>query len=123
MVKINSIGYGCKLLGLTVLFLILFPSCCYLLVLLFHTDALMTVMRISLAIGLLMSISFAVLLAIEFHQDKAIQRAYVTLKKTKLAIGNGLYECQSCGNRHVSEQDKECGVCGIYFQSERSKSI
>lgn len=121
MIKINSIGYGHKFLGLAALFLITLPSFCYLLFLLFHINILTIVMHISFGIGLLISISFAVLLTVEFYQDKAINRAYTTLKKTKLAIGNGVYECQSCGNRHVREPNKECGVCGMYFHQERGK--
>ena len=36
-------------------------------------------------------------------------------KRQKLAVDDGLYECQSCGNRKVADVDKLCRVCGIVF--------
>ena len=115
MKKINSIGYAHKILGLAALFLAGIPAFCYLLLCLFHIGVFSVIMRISFGIGLLILVFFAVLLTIELNQDKAINKKHIALKKTKLIIGNGVYECQSCGNRQVRAEDKECLVCGICF--------
>jgi len=83
----------------------------------------MAIMHISFGVGLLISVFFAVLLAVEFHQDKVIDRNYTFLRKTKQAIGNGAYECQSCGNRRIKAVDKQCGVCSIDFDQEKRNRI
>jgi len=113
--KIDSIGYGHKLLSLSALFTVVLPLCFSVLYRLFYVAIFMLIMRISLAIGLLISIFFVVLLAVEFRQDKAIDRNYAYTRTTKQAIGNGEYECQSCGNQNMTATDKECGICGIIF--------
>jgi len=113
--KINSTGYAYKIIGLAFLFLVAVPIFCYLLSLIFQAALFITLIRISLGIGLLISIFFAGLLAIELRQDKKINRQYPKIKKQKLVLENGKYECQSCGNRQVSGDDKSCCICGTTF--------
>ena len=115
MKKINSIGYAHKIIGLALLFLVAAPLFCYLLSLIFQAALFITLIHMSLGIGLLISIFFAGLLAIELRQDKKINRQYPNIKKKKLILANGKYECQSCGNRQVSSDDKSCSICGTIF--------
>ena len=81
MKKINSIGYAHKIIGLAVIFIIILPVSCY--TLLYFTNISIFVMaaRVSLGIGLLISIAFVALLIIEFHQDKANIKKYTLIKK------------------------------------------
>lgn len=123
MKKINSIGYAHKIIGLAGLFLTIIPFCFYILHLIFHAVAFLIFMYISLAIGLLVLLFFIGLLGVEFHQDKKNDRQYIGIRKTKLALDNGFYECQSCGNRKVSGTDKSCGVCGTTFNTGRGNII
>lgn len=115
MKKINSNHYGHKVLGSAALFLFVLPPCCRLLFSLFPVHFLKIIMSVSFGTGLLIAVLFTILLIVELHQDKVMNRKYAALKNTKLAVGNGLYECQSCGNRQVQKTDKECEVCGTKF--------
>lgn len=123
MKKINSIGYAHKIIGLAELFLVLIPFCCHILNLIFHAGLLSVLMYISLTIGFLVLVFFIGLLGVELHQDKKIDREYINLRKTKLALDNGFYECQFCGNRTVNGANKSCGVCGTTFNTGRSGLI
>ncbi len=117
MKKINSNGYAHKIIGVAALFLIGVPFCLYIVGLLF-TKVFTPVIYVSLAIGLLIILFFAVLLSIEFCQDKKIDREYANIRKKKLLLEKGGYECQSCGNRQVTSTDKRCGICGMVFEPE-----
>ena len=102
MKKINSIGYGHRILGIALLFLVALPVCFYLLFVLFQAAILKILAYASLGIGILISVCFAGLLAIEFRQDQDIDYRYTTtLCKTKIRTGNGMFECHAFGNRHV----------------------
>jgi len=118
--KIDSIGYGHRFIYLSALFTVVLPVCSYALSHLFYPAVFLTIMRVSLGIGLLISLFFVVLLTVEFHQDKMIDKNYAVLRKTKQAIGNGQYECQSCGNRKIKELDEECGICGVTFDPQKT---
>lgn len=100
MKKINSIGYGHKIVGLAGCLLLLAPP-----------------------LGCIALLSLAVLLGIEFHQDRAIDRQYDAVRKTKTALGSGAYECQRCGNRTVTGSDRYCNICGMTFTPERSNPL
>ncbi|HCL01560.1 MAG TPA: hypothetical protein DHW61_03955 [Lachnoclostridium phytofermentans] len=123
MKKINSIGYAHKIIGLAGLFLAIIPLCCHIFKLIFHAVLFSMFLYISLAIGFLVLLFFIGLLAAEFHQDKKIDRQYIDIWKTKLSLGNGFYECQSCGNRKVNSTDKSCRVCGTTFNTGRRNLI
>lgn len=126
MRKINSIGYGGKILSIAMIFALVIPGAMRLVLIVYDTAILSTCLKISLGIGIVITFSFCVLLAIEFHQDKKQNFYYETQKKVKLPLGNGMYECQSCGNKTVKANDKNCSICDILFedkgeQSEKSK--
>lgn len=123
MKKINSIGYAHKIIGLLGLFLVIIPLCLYILNFLFNTTLFTVPIYISFIIGFLILLFFIILLSVEFKQDKKIDRKYITVKKTKIKLVNGLYECQSCGSRKVSITDKNCSICGTTFNIEKSKII
>lgn len=123
MKKINSIGYAHKIIGLAILFLVVIPLCFYYLFLMFHVELFSTLICISIGIGLIITFFFIVLLIVELKQDKNIDRKYIKIKKKKLALGNGLYECQSCGSRQVTATDKNCGICGIRFDNQGSSPL
>ncbi len=116
MKKINSNGYGHKIIGAAAVFIAAVPSCLYLIELL-SAKSLTVLKYISLAIGLTILLVFIELLSIEFYQDRKINREYANMRKTKLPLGNGEYECQSCGSKLVKCSDKSCGVCGIKFET------
>lgn len=66
-------------------------------------------------IGAAILVSFSLLLLIEFRQDRRINREYAYLRTTKIRLSNGLYECQTCGNINVKEDDDTCRTCGNRF--------
>jgi len=115
MKKIHSNRYCHKIIGLAGLLLSVIPFLFYVLHTVLHTIFFKVLMYISLITGFLVLIFLIVLLGIEFHQDKKIDLQYNILKKTKISLGNGFYECQLCGNRQVKETDKNCGICGVKF--------
>jgi hypothetical protein len=117
--KINSIGYGHKIIGLAGLFLAVIPILFYVLHYFIQLSFFLVFIYVSLVIGFLISIFFIGLLIIEFYQDKNINKQYSIIKKTKLLLNNGFYECQSCGNKKVGKNDKNCDVCGIKFTIDR----
>jgi hypothetical protein len=117
--KINSIGYGHKIIGLALLFLALIPICCFIGELIFQETIFFMLRNISLGVGLLISLFFIGLLSIEFYKDKKIERQYSNIRKYKLKLDNGKFECQSCGNRQITEMDKFCVICGMKFSNER----
>ena len=119
MKKINSIGYGHKIIWLAALFLVGIPLCLYMLNLIFQARLYSVLINISLTIGFLIGIFFTGLLSIEFHQDRNINKKYMGIRKKKMPLGNGIYECQFCGNRKVTVMDKNCGICGMKFDTER----
>jgi len=105
---------------MALLFLTAIPFCSYILRFVFHTVMFTVFMYTSLVLGFLILLFFMGLLSVEFYQDKKINRQYTNIKKTKTKtyIGNGSFECQSCGNRQVKDIDKNCNICGIKFKSE-----
>lgn len=126
MKKINSIWYGGKIFGAAVIFTLVIPVVIRLVMLVYKTAVLAICARISLGIGVVITFFFCILLTIEFHQDKEQNLYYETQKKVKLSLGNGMYECQSCGNKTIKSKDRNCCICGILFEemgeeSEKSK--
>ncbi len=123
MRKINSIGYGHKVLGVAAVFLIVLPLCCHFFFALFRVELLNIMASASFGIGLFILLFFAGLLCIEFFQDSTINRQYAALRKAKVRTGNGMYECQSCGYRQIGAADKACPVCGVRFVQESRKQV
>lgn len=55
---------------------------------------------------------FALLVIVEQVQDRLYDRGYRRQRGRKLAGPGGMYECQYCGNRQLTERDRRCTVCG-----------
>ena len=116
MKKINSVGYGHKILLAAAFFLIVVPLALYAVYSLFGGGMIPLLIKVSLCIGAAIAVFLAVLLAIELHQDKKINREYKNLRTTKIQISASKYECQACGNQNLREADTYCKVCGIRFK-------
>jgi hypothetical protein len=71
-----------------------------------------SVMQISILAGIILFAFFVVLVAAEQVQDAVYDRIYRKNRKYKLALEDGSYECQFCGNRKVAATDRQCPVCG-----------
>ncbi len=69
----------------------------------------------SAALGGVIWVVLLVLIVVEQVQDALLVRSYEGQRSKKFPAGNGLYECQFCGNRQVKEEDTSCGVCGKAF--------
>ncbi|WMC94107.1 hypothetical protein [Kineothrix sp. MB12-C1] len=118
MKKINSIGYGGKILGCATIFTLVIPGIMQIIMFAYKSRILAACVKISFGIGISIIVFFIGLLAVEFHQDKRMNIYYETKKDEKLVLGRGLYECQACGNRGVKSEDKYCSVCGILFKEK-----
>ena len=116
MKKINSINYGYKIVFAVILFLVILPVMFYLLSMLISAEWLSSLIKTSMVIGSAILLFFILLLIIELHQDKRINRYYEKHRNRKLQITNTAYECQACGNRKLRAGDKSCPVCGSRFQ-------
>lgn len=122
MKKINSISYGGKTIGCGLIFLMLIPLLSFLLQKLFHCMVLFCVIRISIALGLAIECIFAIVLLVEFCQDKKVDRYCQCHRNVKVKLSEGRYECENCGNLSVKEQDHECSVCGVKFGKDEVKT-
>lgn len=118
MKKINSIGYGVKILGYATIFTLVIPGIIKIVLLAYKNRILAACGKISFGIGIFIIVFFIGLLSVEFHQDKRMDLYYETKKDEKMDLRNGLYECQACGNRAVKSEDKYCGICGILFKGK-----
>ncbi len=115
--KLNSIHYGARALTLIVALTIGAPALLYLAYLGLErlgyvVGALVTLMKASAALGLIALALFVILLLIEFAQDRFLDRWYRRRENEKLALPNGVYECQHCGSQIVRASDRHCPVCG-----------
>lgn len=109
MRKINSNGYAGKVMLIGSGILIIGVLLRYLLL-------VSTVISIIvIAIGAVILAGFALLLMIEFRQDRKINREYDAIRTTKIRLPDGLYECQACGNMSVHEDDDSCRICENRF--------
>lgn len=122
MRKINSIGFGPQIIGLIALFTTAIPLVLKLFLWLTSQPAFKTLFNLSLWVGLVLFFLFLLILFAEFIQDKRIAKGYASLRKSRLSLGNGHYECQNCGNRLLFETSRSCGLCGVRFIFERSAS-
>ena len=116
MKKINSIHYGYRIVIAILLFLVILPAMLYVLSMLISAEWLSLLIMISMALGSALLLFLILLLIIELHQDKRINRYYEKHRNRKLQIANTAYECQACGNRKLNAGDKSCPVCGSRFQ-------
>ncbi len=115
MKKINSIGYGHKLLHGAIIFLIVVPSISCLLGKVANQLQLQSVTKASLILGVIIVLFLFVLLKVELYQDKKMDGYYRANSQSRLPLKNGLFECQACGNNRVKAGQKSCVVCGTNF--------
>lgn len=118
MKKINSIGYGGKILAIGMVFLLLIPMITYIISPICRHVVYKYIGKISLLIGLLTLLFLALLLTIELRQDRKLNLYYDSQKNKKLKLGNDIFECQSCGNRKIQASDTSCPICGIHFTNK-----
>lgn len=108
---------GTILLKIAGLFLVAIPAILYCaLRVLGETATLRTflpgLIKTSFAIGASVLVILSILIIIEQVQDHYIDVQYQKNRSRKLALADGNYECQYCGNQKVKENDKTCWVCG-----------
>lgn len=115
MRKINSIGYGHKILGSAAILLVFMPLGCYLFSTITKQTLFFLLAKISFILGFAVLLFLFILLKIEFLQDKKIAEYFEANKHTRVALKNGLYECQACGNKQVKQEQKSCDICGVNF--------
>ena len=113
MKKINSIWYGGKVILVGSILAFGIPLVIKIVPIKFRFLNIMA--RTSFIIGIIMLLVFSIVLFIELHQDKRMNEYYNSCRNTKNKIGEGKYECQSCGNRDVKESSKVCNICGAKF--------
>jgi|GEM_PF-1008410 len=117
MKKINSIGYGARIVVAGGIFLIVIPLARLAVNAVFPFSGIQVWVYISLAIGALIALSLTLLLVIELRRDKRMHAYYQKRNHKKVYLGGGTYECQSCGSRDVEVRDSSCKVCGIRFDA------
>lgn len=115
--KINSIGYGHKIIGSAAICLIIVPTVCYLLWAITKQAQFLLLIKASLVLGFMILLFLFVLLKIEFYQDKKTNKYFKANTKIRLPLKNGLFECQTCGNNQIKPEQKSCTVCGINFRN------
>jgi membrane protein implicated in regulation of membrane protease activity len=118
---LNLNHLGIPFLTVIGLLLLVVPAALYAILLLWSqagaaSSLLWGLIRLSLGFGALALVTFLVLLAAEQVQDHLFDTGYRRQRGRKVALGNGLYECQYCGNRRVAESDTSCRVCGRELQ-------
>ena len=74
--KINSIDYGGKVIGIGLIFMLLIPRLFLLFYKILVYEFLNIIAKVSFVIGLLILISFACLLMVELRQDKKLDQYY-----------------------------------------------
>ena len=117
MKKINSNGYGLKVICGAAFFLFVIPAICYLLYSITKQSQYQQFFKISVALGGIILLFLFILLKIEFSQDKRIDEYFMANKKSRLSLKNGLFECQTCGNNQVKPEQKSCIICGTNFRN------
>lgn len=117
MKKINSIGYGHKILRSALICLIIIPSISYFLWKMTNKIQFQIVSKASVILGVIILLFLFVLLKIELYQDKKLDEYYRANAQSRLPLKNGLFECQICGNIRVKSGQKSCIVCGTNFKN------
>ncbi len=115
--KINSNGFGFRILALIAILTLAVPVILYLCYsalgfLGIRLEIILSVISISFNAGIVLLILFLLLLAVEFAQDRSRDIHYQSIRNRKLKISDEYYECQGCGNRLVRVTDSKCQVCG-----------
>ena len=117
MKKINSNGYGHRFLLLAALFLAGIPACLAILRWALPGADIGAWILASRIVGGGILLSLAILLLIEFRQDRRLAKAHEKTRRSRAPLRGGGCECQACGNRRVTERDAACALCGTRFES------
>lgn len=123
MKKINSTRYGGRIIGCGLIFLVAVPFILYFLQTQFKIIFLSYLIGISIVIGIIIECFVAVILIVEFHQDKKIGQYCNAHKNIKVKLKDGRYECLNCGNLAVKKEDSECSLCGVKFKKGEIKTV
>jgi protein-S-isoprenylcysteine O-methyltransferase Ste14 len=59
-----------------------------------------------------------ILIIFEAINDRFRFSFWNKIRTTKRLLSNGKYECQFCGNRNLSKNDRYCFVCGHKYLSQ-----
>ena len=117
-IKLNSIRFGTQALTTVNIFVVVLPACFYLgdRILAWFGVQVGNLFKqgitISIALGLIILLSFLLLLLIEFIQDSYLEQQYFQKRNRKVRVTNKYFECQYCGNRQVRQEEISCLVCG-----------
>ncbi len=117
MKKINSIGYGHRIICGAAICFIVVPVICYLLLILTERVQFQLLAKVSLVLGFIILLFLFALLKIELYQDKKMDEYYKANSHSRLTLKNGLFECQTCGNNQVKPEQRSCMVCGTNFKN------
>lgn len=117
MKKINSIGYGHKILCAAAICLIVIPVTSHLLWITTSLVQFQLLVKMSSVLGLIILLVLFALLKVELYQDKKRDRFFEANSQTRVPLSNGLFECQTCGNNHVKPDQRSCTVCGTIFKN------
>ncbi len=82
---------------------------------------LLSAIKVSWMVGATVLIIFIALIVVEQVQDHHFDAQYRKQRSQEVALANGYYECQYCGNRRVRGNDRTCSVCGRELMLEESK--
>lgn len=121
MKKINSVGYGGKVIGIGMLLMVVVPVILCFISKISKVSDLTVAARVSGYSGAILLLLFALWLCIELKQDSYLNAYYAKHADEKISLANGSYECQVCGNRLVRCEDLNCKVCGNRFQRRETK--
>ncbi len=117
MKKINSIGYGHKILWGAAICLIFVPVIDCFIWFMTKQVQFQLLAKLSLVLGFIALLFLFVLLKIELYQDKKLDEYHKANSKSREPLKNGLFECQTCGNNQVKPQQRSCIVCGTTFKN------
>ena len=73
--------------------------------------------RISMLAGVTALIVLVLLVAVELKQDAVLLARYLKRRYKKIALSDGRFECQYCGNRRVQSHERFCSVCGRMLET------
>lgn len=116
MRKINSIGYGGKILATSATFGLGLPAVFETLSGVYKNPLLKAFTKASFTLGIFIFLLLLMILCVEMRQDNRMNAWYHKRRNQKHILPNGLCECQACGSRWVKPTDTYCTVCGIVFK-------
>lgn len=122
MRKINSIGYGGKILGGAMLLSVGLPAGFGLVERLTGRPVWGAAAIVSACGGIGLFLFLLGLLAVELSQDKKLLAVWQSQGREKQKLKDGRQECPCCGNREIRESEGVCMVCGNRFEPENKEA-